>query len=193
MAIVLNGATSGNVTIDANAISGTSVITLPVGTGTFPLMNLSTAVATTSGTAIDFTSIPSWVKRITVMFSGVSTNGTSFVTTRLGTSAGIEATGYSGSSQNMFATNNYQASSITTGVDISAAAAANAITGVLVISNFSGNTFVFSGNVSIGGGGSNYQQGNKTLGGTLDRIRITTANGTDTFDAGSVNILMEGY
>jgi hypothetical protein len=29
------------------------------------------------------------------------------------------------------------------------------------------------------------------LSGTLDRVRITTANGTDTFDAGSINILYE--
>ena len=34
--------------------------------------------------------------------------------------------------------------------------------------------------------------GGVTLGGTLDRIRITTVNGTDTFDAGTINLLLEG-
>jgi hypothetical protein len=33
--------------------------------------------------------------------------------------------------------------------------------------------------------------GTKSLSATLDRIRITTVNGTDTFDAGSINILYE--
>jgi hypothetical protein len=34
--------------------------------------------------------------------------------------------------------------------------------------------------------------GSVTLSATLDRIRITTVNGTDTFDAGSINIAYEG-
>lgn len=32
----------------------------------------------------------------------------------------------------------------------------------------------------------------KTLSATLDRVRLTTVNGTDTFDAGLVNIIYEG-
>jgi len=36
-----------------------------------------------------------------------------------------------------------------------------------------------------------YGAGTKTISGVLDRIRLTTVNGTDTFDAGSVNILYE--
>jgi hypothetical protein len=31
-----------------------------------------------------------------------------------------------------------------------------------------------------------------SLSGTLDRIRLTTVNGSDTFDAGSINIIYEG-
>ena len=33
--------------------------------------------------------------------------------------------------------------------------------------------------------------GRVTLSGALDRVRVTTVNGTDTFDAGSINILYE--
>ena len=33
--------------------------------------------------------------------------------------------------------------------------------------------------------------GELKLAGALDRVRITTVNGTDTFDAGSINILYE--
>jgi hypothetical protein len=195
MAIVLNGATSGNVTIDANAISGTSVITLPVGSGTFPLMTLSTAVATTSGTAIDFTSIPSWVKRITVMFNGVSTNGTSPVQIQIG-SGSVETSGYAGVTITYNSTGN-ASSQATTGVLLdngSSPVAAATRNGHIVFTLLGSNVWIQSGVYSysnaVSAGSAAYT---KTTSSTLDRIRITTVNGTDTFDAGSVNILMEGY
>jgi hypothetical protein len=192
MAIVLNGATSGNVTIDANAISGTSVITLPVGTGTFPLMNLSTAVATTSGTAIDFTSIPSWVKKITVMFNEVSTNGTSNYLIQIGAGS-IVTSGYVSTS------NELNQGSATSGLNstsgfvlrspVATALTSGSVSLMLVGSNIWIGSHVLKTsitNVSVGAG-------SLSLGGVLDRVRITSVNGTDTFDAGSVNILMEGY
>ena len=192
MPIVLNGATSGNVTIDANAISGTSVITLPVGTGTFPLMTLSTAVATTSGTAIDFTNIPSWVKKITVMFNGVSTNGTNSYLIQIG-SGSITSTGYISTGNEIGNINNTAGTSSTAGFVIFNNLAANVRSGHMTISLISGNIWISSSIVksstsvvSIGGG-------DVTLSGVLDRIRLTTTTGVDTFDAGSVNILMEGY
>lgn len=151
---------------------------------------LRTAVAA-SGTAVDFTGIPSWAKRITVMLDRVSTSGTSFTTVRLGTAGGVEASGYSGSSQNMYTANTYQVNALTTGVDIAAAAASNSHIGSIVFTQIGGNTWVFVGNISTGAGSSNYQQGVKTLSGTLDRIRLTTVNGTDTFDAGTINIMYE--
>jgi hypothetical protein len=194
MPIVLNGATSGNVTIDANAISGTSVITLPVGTGTFPLMTLSTAVATTSGTAIDFTSIQSWVKKITVIFNGVSTSGTSAVQIQIG-SGSVETSGYLGSTTTTITSS--ATTTATTGVLLdngTAPTAAAARVGNITFILIGSNTWISSGsygytNTPIGG----TLAYSKTTSGTLDRIRITTVNGTDTFDAGSVNILMEGY
>jgi len=192
MPIVLNGATSGNVTIDANAISGTSVITLPVGSGTFPLMNLSTAVATTSGTAIDFTSIPSWVKRITVMLNEVSTNGTSNYLIQIGAGS-IVTSGYVSTSNELNQGSATSGISSTSGFvlrcPVSTALSSGNVSLMLMGSNIWIGSHVFKtsiANVSVGAG-------SLSLGGVLDRIRITTVNGTDTFDAGSVNILMEGY
>jgi hypothetical protein len=55
---------------------------------------------------------------------------------------------------------------------------------------------LWSASGCLGATGINYSfvtGGVKTLSGTLDRLRITTVNGTDTFDAGSINILIEGY
>lgn len=151
-------------------------------------MVLGTAVNSTSGTSIDFTGIPSWVKRITVMFEGVSTNGGSPVQIQLGDSGGIENSGYFSASTNSTVTSNY-----TSGFGIYAAQAQNIRNGIMDILKINNNNFVQSHNIglsdttiAISGGGS------KTLSATLDRIRITTVNGTDTFDAGQINIMYEG-
>ena len=152
------------------------------------LITSGTAVASTSGTSIDFTGIPLWVKRITVMFSGVSTNSTSNWLIRIGDGA-IVATGYSAASS-------YWSGGVgtivdTTGFPMYQQQASGTHYGAVSIFNFSGNIWVASG-VLGGSNGTGFScTGTKTLTGTLDRIRITTVNGTDTFDAGSINILYE--
>jgi len=192
MPIVLNGATSGNVTIDANAISGTSVITLPVGTGTFPLMTLSTTVATTSGAAIDFTSIPSWVKKITVMFNGVSTTGTSSIIVQIG-SGSVDTTGYFSYGSRLAAAA-LATTFITSGITcVNLAANTDTVHGSVILTTLGSNIWTSTGSMYISSSNANSTGGGKTLAGTLDRVRLTTVGGTDTFDAGSVNILMEGY
>jgi hypothetical protein len=150
---------------------------------------LGTSVASTSGTSIDFTGIPSWVKRVTVMFNGVSTNGTSTYLVQIGDSGGIENTGYAGGS----ATNGGSNATSTIGFLWTTVQAAGDLSyGQMVISNLSGNTWVESATTAqIGVTRVQFSAGSKTLSATLDRVRITTTNGTDTFDAGSINILYE--
>jgi len=94
MSIVLLGSTSGSCTLQEQAIAGTTTLTLPTFNGTVGLLVSGTAVASTSNTSIDFTSIPAGVRRITVMFDAVSTSGTSNWLIQLGDSGGIENTGY---------------------------------------------------------------------------------------------------
>ena len=202
MSLILQGSTSGSVTLQEPAVAGTTVLTLPATSGnvvvdsaTQTLTNKTieggtvisgTAVASTSGTSIDFTSIPSWVKRITVMFDGVSTNGSSNIQAQIG-SGSVTTTGYvSGSTIGTTYT------SATTGFLLyNSTSAADIISGVITICNITGNTWVEGGTLNntgalrISGGNS------PALGGVLDRVRITTVNGTDTFDAGSINILYE--
>jgi len=150
-----------------------------------------TAVASTSGTSIDFTSIPSWVKRITIMLSGVSTNGTSTLRFRIGTSSGFETTGYA--STCTYAGLGISATNTTDGFDgfgdDNASASRN---GILVLALLGSNNWTFAGNYNYIVSAYNFIfSGSKTLAGTLDRVRITTVNGTDTFDAGTINILYE--
>ena len=140
-----------------------------------------TAQASTSGTSIDFTGIPSWAKRITVMFNGVSTNGTSAVMIQIGAGT-ITTTGYTAGTG---------ATASTTGFTlVNSASAANTLYGVYSFVLFGNNTWVGSTAIYTGSGTPS-SGGGVTLSGALDRIRITTVNGTDTFDAGSINILYE--
>ena len=177
MPVTLNG--------DAGVTTNTGAVYNGLQTGT--------AVASTSGTSIDFTGIPSWVKRITVMFNGVSTNGTSVVQVQLGTSSGVEVTGYLGSSS---ATGSGVGTSLyTAGLGINFGGnnvAASVRNGSVIFSNLTGNTWAAFGVITLSDAAvSSITSTSKTLSGTLDRIRITTVNGTDTFDAGSINIIYE--
>lgn len=153
-------------------------------------MTTAAVQATTSGTSKDFTSIPSWVKRITVMFNGVSSNGTNSPIIQLGDSGGIEATGYSAT-----ASDSGGRLSETTGFPVArGVGASDQMTGILQLSllDAATNTWVAMGNSTRTGSANTYfLSGSKALSATLDRIRVTTIGGTDTFDAGSVNILYE--
>lgn len=153
-------------------------------------IQLGTAVTLTNQTAVDFTGIPSWAKRITVLFSGVSTNGTSNPVIQIGDSGGIENTGYLGASSSIdsaVATSNY-----TTGFGIRSSLAASVLNGSMVIEKISGNTWEARGVFGLSSAAATIiTSGSKSLSDVLDRVRIFTGNGTDQYDAGSINISWE--
>jgi len=191
--VVISGDTSGTVTLTVPATAGTNTITLPALTGTVVVagqnsaITAGTAVASTSVTSIDFTSIPSWVKRVTILISGVSTNGTSNLQCQVGAGS-VTTSGYAGGYSR-----GTTAASATSGLIIQAApAAASSYYGSAVFYNVTGNTWVGSSNtITSASDAATLGDCNIALGGTLDRVRVTTVNGTDTFDAGSINILYE--
>jgi hypothetical protein len=145
-------------------------------------MVLETAQNSTSGTSINFPDIPSWVKRVTVMFNQVSLSGSSQVLIQLGDSGGIETTSYVGGTANV---------AESTGFQIFLNVNTRAASGLFVLTNLSGNIWV-GGGTTWNTSETNTSAGVKQLSATLDRVRITTVNGTDTFDAGSINLLLEG-
>lgn len=200
-------ATASALTLDLPAVNGTVVSTGDTGTITSAMiangtvtptdlsqpMTLATAQNTTSGTAIDFTGIPSWVRKITVMFNGVSLNGSAHILIQLGTSSGVESTSYSSASVHAVTGNTVGGVNSTSGFVLYMNSSANITAGVATIATLGSNVWAMSycggltnvASAHVGGGV-------KTLGATLDRVRITSSNGTDAFDAGSVNIMYEG-
>lgn len=180
--VVVNTAaqTLTNKSIDNSTINGGTI-------------TLGTAVASTSGSNIDFTGIPSWAKRITVSFSNVSTTGTVVPLLQLGTSGGIQASGYLGASS-VFGTG-VASVNYTTGFgyvgNTTNQTAATVFHGHIVVTLLSGNTWVASGVQGRSSGTlTGITAGSVTLSGTLDRVRITCA--ADSFDAGTINVMWEG-
>ena len=189
--VSVEGSTSGTITLVAPAVAGTNTQTLVAATGTLAPLIAGTAQASTSGTSIDFTGIPSWVDRITVMFNNVSTSGTSNIQIQIG-SGSVETTGYvSVALQLQNAAANTLASS-TTGFIVTGSNAGTVFhNGFAVLSLLGSNIWTQTGNFQNTAPVLNSNAGSKTASGTLDRVRITTVNGTDTFDAGTINILYE--
>jgi hypothetical protein len=207
MPIRLNGSTSGYTELSAPAVAGSNTITLPTGAGSaYQILRngatagsleytdnivSGTAVASTSGTSIDFTGIPSWVKRITVLFNEVSISGGSGYLVQIGTSSGIVSSGYVSISNHYNASSATSGGTSTSGFYIHEPTAANLMSGKARIETLGSNIWIFDNNVKNGTNIVGNGAGSKTLSGTLDRVRITSANGTDTFDAGSINIMYE--
>jgi len=145
-----------------------------------------TAQNSTSGTSITFTGIPSWVKRITVMFSGVSTSGTSNLQIQIG-SGSVTSSGYTGGAS-IGTTYNSATSGFLIYTSVSAT---DVISGNVVLCLLGSNTWVSSGNLNNAGALRVSGGNSPALAGALDRVVITTVNGTDTFDAGVINIQYE--
>lgn len=186
--LVHPSSTSNNIVL---ASDGTTTIASPSN-----IIKSGTSVASTSGTSIDFTNIPSWVKRVTVMFNGVSTSGTSSIQIQLGTGATPTYTtsGYLGASMGVANASSTAGEQNGTGFRLVAnTTAASVHHGSIRLENITGNTWTESavlGHSDLSR--VNWSGGSIALAAALTAVRITTVNGTDTFDAGNINILYEG-
>ncbi len=182
---VLDGITA---TVDElNILDGVTVTAAQLNTPT-----LMTAKASTSGTVIDFTEIPTWVKRVTVMLIGVSTNGTSHPVVQIGAGS-VVASGYA-SYDTVSGTSSETSYSSTVGFGVGGSVSANLVTAIMTLVNFSGTTWIASHCGGMFGSPNAFGAcggGWITLSGALDRVRVTTTNGTDAFDAGTINIMYE--
>jgi hypothetical protein len=188
----------GQVISGTGITAGTKITGLGTGsgsTGTYTVDTSQTAASTTINVvALDFTGIPSWVKRVTVMFNGISVSGTSNYQIQVG-SGSITTTGYTSNGFGATSAGIQGCVSSTAGfLLMSTSNAASTWYGMVAIGLLNASTNIWASSGSIGRGDSAVgmvSSGGVTLSGTLDRVRITTVSGTDLFDAGSVNILYE--
>ena len=151
--------------------------------------NSGTAVSASSA-EVPFTGIPSWAKRITVVLADVSTSGTSRVQIQLGTSTGYLTTGYT-TTYGGFNASTQTSNPATSGFLIEGTSATDSRTVIATFVLISGTTWVGTLHGKTNSTDLAIAGGSIALGATLDRIRITAVNGTDTFDSGTVNILYE--
>lgn len=207
--IVVNS-TTGNFTLQVGLLSGGTEITIPQGfsqllywdgSNTYAVSapisvtngvpsNLTTmaTVATTSGTAIDVTGIPSWAKRVTIAFNNTSTTGTNDYQIQIGNGT-LVTTGYtSNSSSGSTADSNSTGFRITSIV----ASAGTTMAGLVTLLNMGNGIWIEAGNLAGTSNSVNISGGSLNLGTSIDRLRLTTLAGTDTFDAGSISVTYEG-
>ena len=189
--VVISGDTSGTVTVAAPAVAGSNTLTLQAATATNAINTLATAQTTTTLTSYEFLNLPSWIKRITVLFNGVSVSSTNPMKIQLGTSSGYATSGYLGASSTL-GSSTVATTSYTDGFTIRGFTATDAVGGAVTLHLISGTTWIASGTVATTSGtATGTTGGNVTLAAVADRVRIYI-DGTNTFDAGSINILYEG-
>lgn len=155
--------------------------------------SLGAGTANTSvsgGTVIIHTGIPTWAKRVTVMYSGLSTNGANPIVVQLG-SGTFKTSGYLGAAAVIEGGTGY---TIGFGISNSNVADGDLNHGFMTLNllDSATNTWVAGGTTARSDAvEAGFTGGAVALDGVLDRIQFTTTVGTDTFDAGKTNIMWE--
>jgi len=202
--ITLVGTTSfTSIGASANTVGVSFVATgVGSGTGTATLNTFSTGssiasattVASTSGTAIAFTNIPSWAKKITIIFFEVSVSGSSQMIVQIGNGT-YENTGYQngiGGVTSAAVVSPYGGSD---GFPITATGQTGGsnVSGTMTLNLISTSTYIATVNSKMTSSatfcsGAAYKTSSS---GVIDRLQITTSGGSQTFDNGSINIFYE--
>lgn len=149
---------------------------------------LMTAQATTSGSTFDFT-IPSWAKRITVVFNEVSLSGASDILVQLG-SGSVTATGYVSTGIGVSNANTSAGGGYTTGFGVYVSNAAYVVSGAMIIHHMGSNLWIASHSGKRSTTQCVFGGGSVTLAGAIDRVRVAQ-DGANTFDNGSVTVIYE--
>ena len=185
---------SGATTSDILVASSSGLF---IGGSTVPASRIvqGTAQTTSGANAYGYTSIPSWVKRITLSFQGCRSSSTGeYLGMQIG-SGSYTASGYGytmTSLSNAAATINSSASSANILCSLTSTAT-RASSGICILTLVGSNLWTFTQTATDPNGGITYLgAAYVTLGGALDRIQIFISGGVQTFTAGTVNIIYEG-
>ncbi len=170
-------------------LDGSAGMTAPQG-AVYNGLQTGTSVTLNSGTSVEFTNIPSWAKRVTLVFSDLGTSGSTVPIAQLGTASSYETSSYLGSGISNGTTYN-----ITTGLNFRDAWGSSAtfknsgaisITLIDAVANLWVMTAAHTNSVSPG---VVTVTASKALAGALTRVRITI--GANTFVTGTINVVYE--
>lgn len=148
-------------------------------------------VASTSGTAAEAPSVPSWATRIHFNFAQFSTSGPATPLIQGRTATGYETSGYGGVTVNFTAAGSVSTAAHSAGFLINSAGAANLLSGRITMerADATNNWWSISGILSVPGGPSGMLiSGSKGFAAALTGVRVIT---TDTLDGGLVSISWE--
>lgn len=189
------GATTQNIV----TVASNGIVNFPVGStvqGVSAQRLELRAPVLASNRTVDFTFIPDWAKRITVLFASISTNSTFPVIVQLGDSSGVKTTGYLGSYSFVSSGGGNEAAVLSSGFGLSFNSGAADIrhgTMTLVSLGTDGVSWVASATSALSNGASvGSGAGSVALTTRLTTVRVTTTGTTDAFDSGSLSILIEG-
>jgi hypothetical protein len=161
-----------------------------------------TAQSLVGQNSVNFTSLPSGIKKLTVIIRNASTNGTSIPVVRIGAQNSIAsaATFYLGTQMAIISGGNPGSTADTTGVILNNSnAAANVYQGTVEFTALESNyTWAYSAQISLSNttrlmiNNGTIALGDYYVGAAeLSNVRLTTINGTDTYDAGTINIVYQ--
>lgn len=152
---------------------------------------LKTETVTTSGTTHDYTSVPSWVKKITIIFDGVSTDGNEEIIVQVGDSGGFHTSSYTGSASQLSSV--VTSATETGGFALSKdSVSTGSYSGIATICKLtSAGTIWVWASITQFGNSIDLGVGRVTLDTILTQIRLTSTGTPDTFDAGTFNVLYE--
>jgi hypothetical protein len=196
--IAINGSDKVVITSDGNVTAGTFTGAV-VGALTGSLtaggsVTSGVAVAATSGTAIDFTGIPSWAKRITISINAVSFSGLDHGLIQIGVGSSPTTSGYSAATNYLVGGSASGALSSSDGFIWFMGAAGYVDIGTYILTKHSGNTWVGSSVINCFDVllFTKLSNGKITLSGDLGMIRVKGSLGGAFDGTGSINIMYEG-
>jgi hypothetical protein len=175
---------------DINAAVAAAIAELTVADiGGLELIDLG-SVATTSGTSKGFFDLPDNVVEVIFGIHGVGTNGSSNILLQIGDAGGVENTDYFSGYEGILTSGATGSVTATAGFLLSSMANTRLLYGHVRMRRIddSINLWSVSGFLSCDDGTDvNFANGgNKAISAVLDRVQLTTANGTDAFRAGII-------
>jgi len=153
-----------------------------------PIQVGTAQAVSTSTSAVSFTGLPAGLKRVTLMFDGISLTDNNHFLIQIGTSSGFQTTGYSAAAI-ISASAMPVAITSTSGFPMGSNAAQREWSGMATLARLTGDTWVCSHAHGTSSGLAGTGGGTKNLGAELDRIRLTGTSGN--IDAGTLNVMYE--